>query len=172
MPIVICTGFPRRACAFSLSMGHGVARIWRCISSPRASPKANPIRLFNYGSMRRDFTYVDDVIAAVERLISKPPIRTDAVPGTDLDPATSTAPWRIYNIGNSTAVDVSRVVELLERELGRKAITELAPMQPGDVPETCADVDDLMRDAGFRPSTSIEEGVRRLAAWYREYHKL
>jgi UDP-glucuronate 4-epimerase len=134
--------------------------------------EGQPIRLFNYGSMRRDFTYVDDVIAAVERLIGKPPIRTDAVPGTDLDPATSTAPWRIYNIGNSTAVDVSRVVELLERELGRKAITELAPMQPGDVPETCADVDDLMRDAGFRPSTSIEEGVRRLAAWYREYHKL
>ena len=73
---------------------------------------------------------------------------------------------------NNTAVQVSRVVELLERELGRKAITELAPMQPGDVPETCADVDDLMRGAGFRPSISIEEGVRRFAAWYREYHKL
>jgi UDP-glucuronate 4-epimerase len=134
--------------------------------------EGRPIRLFNYGRMRRDFTYVDDVVTAVGRLIGKPPMRTDAPPGTDLDPARSAAPWRIYNIGNNTAVEVSLIVELLERELGRKAITELAPMQPGDVPETCADVDDLMRDAGFRPSTSIEEGVRRFAAWYREYHKL
>jgi UDP-glucuronate 4-epimerase len=134
--------------------------------------EGRPIRLFNYGRMRRDFTYVDDVVTAVGRLIGKPPMRTDAPPGTDLDPARSAAPWRIYNIGNNTAVEVSLVVELLERELGRKAVTELAPMQPGDVPETCADVDDLMRDAGFRPSTSIEEGVRRFAAWYREYHKL
>jgi UDP-glucuronate 4-epimerase len=134
--------------------------------------EGRPIRLFNYGRMRRDFTYVDDVVTAVGRLIGKPPMRNDAPPGTDLDPARSAAPWRIYNIGNNTAVEVSLIVELLERELGRKAITELAPMQPGDVPETCADVDDLMRDAGFRPSTSIEEGVRRFAAWYREYHKL
>ena len=138
----------------------------------KAITEGRPIRLFNYGRMRRDFTYVDDVVTAVGRLIGKPPMRTDAPPGTDLDPARSAAPWRIYNIGNNTAVEVSLIVELLERELGRKAITELAPMQPGDVPETCADVDDLMRDAGFRPSTSIEEGVRRLAAWYREYHKL
>jgi UDP-glucuronate 4-epimerase len=138
----------------------------------KAITEGQPIRLFNYGRMRRDFTYVDDVITAVERLIGKPPMRTDAAPGTDLDPARSAAPWRIYNIGNSTAVEVSRVVELLERELGRKAITKLAPMQPGDVPETCADVSGLMRDVGFRPSTSIEEGVRRFAAWYREYHKL
>jgi UDP-glucuronate 4-epimerase len=137
----------------------------------KAIIEGQPIRLFNNGCMRRDFTYVDDVITAVERLIGKPPMRTVAPNSTGLDPARSTAPWRIYNIGNNTAVEVSLVVELLERELGRKAITELAPMHPGDVPETCADVDDLMRDAGFRPSTSIEEGVRRFAAWYREYHK-
>jgi UDP-glucuronate 4-epimerase len=138
----------------------------------KAITEGQPIRLFNYGRMRRDFTYVHDVVIAVQRLIGKPPTRTDPVPGTDLDPARSIAPWRIYNIGNSMAVEVSRVVELLERELGRKAITELGPMQPGDVPETCADVDDLMRVVGFRPSTSIEEGVGRFAAWYREYHKL
>ena len=138
----------------------------------KAITEGQPIRLFNNGRMRRDFTYVDDVVTAVERLIGKPPIRTDAAPGTDLDPARSAAPWRIYNVGNSTSVEVSRIVELLERELGRKAITKLAPMQPGDVAETCADVDDLMRDAGFRPSTSIEQGVRRFAEWYREYHKL
>jgi UDP-glucuronate 4-epimerase len=87
-----------------------------------------------------------------------------------LDPATSTAPWRIYNIGNNRAVEVPRVVELLEQELGRKAKIEFLPMQPGDVPETRADVDDLMRDVGFRPATPIEDGVRNFVAWFRQYH--
>ncbi len=82
----------------------------------------------------------------------------------------SAAPWRIYNIGNNEAVEVSHVVDLLEAELGRTAIREMAPMQPGDVAETCADVDDLMRDVGFRPATPIEEGVRRFVAWYRDYY--
>jgi UDP-glucuronate 4-epimerase len=126
--------------------------------------------LFNYGRMRRDFTYVDDVIEAVERLIAKPPTKTAAGPGNLLDPARSAAPWRIYNIGNNSMVEISRLVELLEQELGCKAKTELVPMQPGDVPETCADVDDLMRDVGFRPATPIEDGVRRFVAWYREFH--
>jgi UDP-glucuronate 4-epimerase len=88
-----------------------------------------------------------------------------------LDPSTSTAPWRIYNIGNNRPVEVPRVVALLEQELGRKAKVELAPMQPGDVPETCAEIDDLMQDVGFRPATSIEDGVRKFVAWYREYHR-
>jgi UDP-glucuronate 4-epimerase len=87
-----------------------------------------------------------------------------------LDPSTSTAPWRIYNIGNNRSVEVPRVVALLEQELGRKAKIELAPMQSGDVPETCADIDDLMRDVGFRPATPIEDGVRKFVAWYRQYH--
>ena len=136
----------------------------------KALVEGQPIRLFNHGHMRRDFTYVDDVIEAVERLIARPPTKVDALTG-DSDPAKSAAPWRIYNIGNSLTVEISRVVRLLEQEFGRKAKMQLVPMQPGDVPETCADVDDLMREIGFRPATPIEEGVRRFAAWFREYHK-
>jgi UDP-glucuronate 4-epimerase len=130
-----------------------------------------PIKLFNQGRMRRDFTYIDDVIEAVERVIAKVPAKAEALPGGKLDPATSTAPWRIYNIGNNRSVEVPQVVALLEHEFGRKAKVELGPMQPGDVPETCADVDDLMRDVGFRPSTSIEDGVQKFVAWYRQYHR-
>jgi UDP-glucuronate 4-epimerase len=137
----------------------------------KAIVEGTPIQLFNYGRMRRDFTYVDDIVEAVERLIGKPPAAEKAAPPGDLDPATSTAPWRIYNIGNNSSVEVSRLVELLEQEFGRKAKTELVPMQPGDVSETRADVDDLMRDVGFRPATPIEEGVRRFAAWFREFFK-
>jgi UDP-glucuronate 4-epimerase len=138
----------------------------------KAIVEGAPIRLFNYGRMRRDFTYVDDVVEAVERLIARPPAAAaKAAAIADLDPARSPAPWRIYNIGNDSTVEVSRIVELLEQEFGHKAKTELVPMQPGDVPETCADVDDLMRDVGFRPSTPIETGVRNFVAWYREYHR-
>ncbi len=137
----------------------------------KAIAEGRPIRLFNFGRMRRDFTYVDDVIEAVERLIARVPAKSDAPPGGKLDPASSTAPWRIYNIGNNRTVEISRVVELLEQELGRKAEIELIPMQPGDVAETCADVDDLMRDVGFRPSTAIEVGVRNFIAWYRDFHR-
>jgi UDP-glucuronate 4-epimerase len=137
----------------------------------KAIAEGRPIRLFNHGRMRRDFTYVDDVIEAVERIIARAPVKTDAPPGGELDPASSTAPWRIYNIGNNRTVEISRVVALLEQELGRKAKTELVPMQPGDVAETCADVDDLMRDVGFRPSTPIEHGVRNFIAWYRDFYR-
>ncbi len=137
----------------------------------KAITEGQPIKLFNYGRMRRDFTYVDDVVEAVERLIGRPPVKAKAAPDAQPDPAkSSVAPWRIYNIGNNTTVEVSHVVALLEKELGGRAKVELAPMQPGDVPETKADVDDLMRDIDFRPATPIEEGVRRFAAWYREFH--
>ncbi|MGB6503503.1 MAG: NAD-dependent epimerase/dehydratase family protein, partial [Xanthobacteraceae bacterium] len=137
----------------------------------KAIAEGQPIRLFNFGRMRRDFTYVDDVIEAVERLIAHVPAKSDAPPGRELDPASSTAPWRIYNIGNNRTVEISRVVELLEQELGQKAKIELVPMQPGDVAETCADVDDLMRDVDFRPATPIELGVRNFIAWYRDFHR-
>ena len=131
-----------------------------------------PIKLFNQGRMRRDFTFVDDVVEAVERLIGKPPTKTAGGSGTPPDPASSAvAPWRIYNIGNNSTVEISRVVELLEQELGLTAKIELLPMQPGDVAETCADVGDLMRDVGFRPATPIEDGVRYFVAWYREFHR-
>ncbi len=137
----------------------------------KAIAEGEPIRLFNYGRMRRDFTYIDDVVEAVERVIARMPVKTDVGPGGQLDPASSTAPWRIYNIGNNRSIEISRVVDLLEREFGRKAKVELVSIQPGDVPETCADVDDLMRDVGFRPSTPIEQGVRNFVAWYRDYHR-
>jgi UDP-glucuronate 4-epimerase len=128
-----------------------------------------PIRLFNHGQMRRDFTYVDDATEAVVRLLDRIPAPDPGWSGDAPDPATSAAPWRIYNIGNNSPVAVLQVVELLEKELGRRAIREMAPMQPGDVAETRADADDLMRDVGFRPGTPIEEGVRRFVKWYRDY---
>jgi UDP-glucuronate 4-epimerase len=137
----------------------------------KAIAEGRPVKLFNYGRVRRDFTYIDDVVEAVERVIACAPTKTDKPPSGELDPATSTAPWRIYNIGNNRAVEVSRVVELLEQEFGWKAKTELLPMQPGDVLETWADVDDLMRDVGFRPSTPLEQGVRNFVAWYRDYYR-
>jgi UDP-glucuronate 4-epimerase len=136
----------------------------------KAISEGQPIRLFNRGKMRRDFTYIDDVVEAVERVIAKIPEQTAQRPDDNLDPSTSSAPWRIYNIGNNRPVEVPRVVTLLEQELGRKAKIELVPMQPGDVPETCADIDDLMREVGFRPVTAIEDGVRKFVAWYRDYH--
>jgi UDP-glucuronate 4-epimerase len=137
----------------------------------KAIVEGQPIKLFNQGHMRRDFTYIDDVTEAVERVIARIPQKIEVLPNDRLDPATSTAPWRIYNIGNNRSVEVPWVVALLERELGRKAKIELAPMQSGDVPETCANVDDLMHDVGFRPITSLEDGVQKFVVWFRQYHR-
>lgn len=128
-----------------------------------------PITLFNHGNMRRDFTYVDDVVESVVRLVDRPAAPDPNWSGSDPDPATSSAPYRIYNIGNNNPVELLHVVSELEECLGRKAIRELMPMQPGDVPETYADVDDLMRDVGFRPSTPVETGIRNFVDWYRAY---
>ena len=128
-----------------------------------------PITLFNYGDMRRDFTYVDDVVESVVRLIGKPAAPDPQWSGSDPEPATSSAPYRIYNIGNNNPVGLLHVVSELEKCLGKRAERELMPMQPGDVPETYADVDDLMRDVGFRPSTPVETGIRNFVDWYREY---
>ena len=119
--------------------------------------------------MRRDFTYVDDVVQAVVRLIDRPAQGDPNWSGDKPDPARSSAPWRVYNIGNNNPVEVLEVVSLLEQTLGKKAIRELMPIQPGDVPATFADVDDLMREVGFKPSTPIAEGVKRFIAWYKEY---
>jgi UDP-glucuronate 4-epimerase len=134
--------------------------------------RGQPIRLFNHGNMRRDFTYVDDVVESVVRLIDRPAAGDPSWSSEHPDPGRSAAPWRIYNIGNNQPADVPYVVELLERALGKTAQREMLPMQPGDVPATYADVDDLMRDVGFRPSTSIEDGVARFVKWYRDYHKV
>ena len=136
----------------------------------RAILAGEPIRLFNHGRMRRDFTYVDDVVEALVRAIDRPPAANPDWSADAPDPASSAAPWRIYNVGNGRTVEIGRVVDLLERELGRPAIRTLLPLQPGDVPETCADAEDFSRDFDFTPATSIEEGIRRFVAWYREYH--
>lgn len=122
-----------------------------------------PIRLFNHGRMRRDFTYIDDVTRVVSKLI-------DLMPADN--PAAANAPSRVYNVGNHRPEELMHVVGLLERELGRTAVKELLPMQPGDVVETFADVEDLMRDTGFAPSTPIEHGVHNFVTWYRDHYKV
>ena len=137
----------------------------------KAILEGRPIRLFNHGRMRRDFTYVDDIVEAMERLLERPPSGDPNWSGDAPDPSSSSAPWRLYNIGNNSSVEVTRVVDLLERELGRTAVKELVEMQPGDVPESCADIDDLMRDVGFKPATPIETGIARFVAWYREFYQ-
>jgi UDP-glucuronate 4-epimerase len=137
----------------------------------KAILEGRPIRLFNHGRVRRDFTYVDDVVAAMARLLDRPPSGDSNWSGDAPDPSSSAAPWRLYNIGNNRSVEVTQVVELIESALGRKASKELVAMQPGDVLETCADIDDLMRDVGFRPSIPIEEGIRRFVAWYHEFYR-
>jgi UDP-glucuronate 4-epimerase len=128
-----------------------------------------PIRLFNYGQMRRDFTYIDDAVEAMVRLIEKPPVENPNWSGEAPDPGTSRAPWRVYNIGNNRPVEVTEVVSLIEHALGKQAIRENAPMQPADLPETRADVAGLAAAIGFSPDTPIEEGVGRFVAWYRDY---
>jgi UDP-glucuronate 4-epimerase len=119
--------------------------------------------------MRRDFTYIDDVVEALVRLVDKIPAGDPRWSGDAPDPATSRAPWRVYNIGNSKPVAVTEVVRLIEQAIGKPAIRELVAMQPGDVPETCADVDDLAAAVGFAPKTPIADGVARFVAWYRDY---
>jgi UDP-glucuronate 4-epimerase len=131
-----------------------------------------PVRLFNHGRMRRDFTFVEDVVQAVVRLVGRPPQGNPDWDGNRPDPATSKAPWTVYNIGNNHPEELTHVISLLEKEFGRPAIKEMLPMQPGDVEATYADVADLERDIGFKPATPIEDGIARFAKWYRDYHRI
>jgi len=135
----------------------------------KAIMAGEPIKLFNNGNMQRDFTYVDDVVESVVRLIDRPAVGNQKYSTASPDPGSSSAPWRVYNIGNNKPVELLEVVRILEDAIGKKAKRELLPMQPGDVPATYADVDDLMRDVGFRPATPIEQGIARFIAWYREW---
>jgi UDP-glucuronate 4-epimerase len=136
----------------------------------RAILEGRPIDLFNEGRMRRDFTYVDDIVEGVVRTLDRVPVGSPDWSSDRPDPGTSRAPYRVYNIGNNQPVELTEFVAAIEDAVGRKAETRLLPMQPGDVPATWADVDDLMRDTGFRPATPIREGVRRFVAWYRDYY--
>lgn len=137
----------------------------------KAILEGRPIDVFNHGKMRRDFTYIDDIAEGVIRTADQTAQSNSAWSGAAPDPATSRAPYRIYNIGNNSPVELLRLIEVLEQELGREAQKNFLPMQPGDVPATCADIDALAEDVGFRPNTPIEEGVRRFVAWYREYYR-
>lgn len=134
--------------------------------------KGEPIEVYNYGKMKRDFTYVDDVVEGVARLVERIPQPDPGWDGDDPDPGTSYAPYRIYNIGNNKPVELLYFIEALEKALGKKAEKKLLPLQKGDVVETYADVDDLMRDVGFRPDTPVEEGIKRFVDWYRNYYEI
>ena len=129
-----------------------------------------PIELYNHGQMSRDFTYVDDVVESIAHLVERPATPNPEWSSHNPDPATSNAPWRIYNIGNHTPVEVRYVLELLEKLVGKKTEIRLVGMQPGDVPATFADVEALTQAVDFQPATPIETGVARFVEWYRKYH--
>jgi UDP-glucuronate 4-epimerase len=130
-----------------------------------------PIPVFNEGHMIRDFTYVDDIVESVVRIIDRPAQPDPKWNGNDPNPSTSSAPWRIYNIGNSERVELMRYIRAIEAATGKKAKLDLLPMQPGDVPATEADTRALEAATGFRPKTPVEEGVKRFVAWYRDYYR-
>jgi UDP-glucuronate 4-epimerase len=131
-----------------------------------------PIEVFNFGNHRRDFTYVDDIVEVVVRVLEKPAQKNPNWDGTNPDPASSQAPWKLYNIGNTRPIDLLTYISAIERALGKKAEKKLLPMQQGDVLETCADVQDLIEAFNYRPLISVEEGVGKFISWYREYYKV
>lgn len=129
-----------------------------------------PINVFNYGKMRRDFTYIDDIVEGVVRVVKNTATPNPDWNGDTPDPCSSSVPFRVYNIGNNQVVELSRYIEVIEEVVGKKAIYNYLPMQPGDVPATEADVSDLERDVDFKPNTSIEVGIRNFIDWYRDYY--
>ena len=138
----------------------------------KAILEGRPINVFNYGKMRRDFTYIDDIVEGMVRVVDRPAEPNRTWSGDQPDPGSSVAPYKLYNIGNNQPVELMRFIEVLEDQLGVKAVKNMLPLQPGDVPETYADVDDLVRDVGFRPSTPIEVGIERFVTWYRSYYRV
>ncbi|MBS3942881.1 MAG: NAD-dependent epimerase [Dethiobacter sp.] len=136
----------------------------------RAILEGKPIKIFNYGQMKRDFTYVDDIVEGITRLIDRIPAPNPSWSGDAPDPGSSYAPYRIYNIGHNKPEELLHFIAVLEKELGKRATKEYLPLQPGDVVETCADIDDLYQDTGFKPVTPIEEGIAEFVTWYRSYY--
>ena len=137
----------------------------------RAILAGEPIQVFNHGHHKRSFTYIDDIVEGVIRTLDHPPGGNPSWSGQDPDPASSKAPYRLFNIGNERQVELLRYIEVLEDCLGRKARMEMLPLQPGDVPDTEADVGELMAAVGYRPAVSVEDGVARFVAWYRDYYQ-
>jgi UDP-glucuronate 4-epimerase len=131
-----------------------------------------PIDVYNNGKMLRDFTYVDDIVESISRLVPKIPTPNSEWSGMNPDPATSFAPYRVFNIGNNNPVQLLRFIEVIEEKLGKKAVKNLMPLQDGDVPETYADVEDLIREVDFKPNTSIELGIGNFIKWYKEYYQI
>ena len=131
-----------------------------------------PIQVFNYGNHRRDFTFVDDISEGVIRTLDHVAEPNPDWTGLNPDPGSSRAPWRVYNIGNSSPVNLMDYIGAIEHELGRTAEKEFLPMQPGDVPDTYADVDQLMQDVNYKPETTVQQGIKRFITWYRDYYKL
>lgn len=137
----------------------------------RAILRGEPIQVFHHGESARDYTYVDDLVEALVRLLDRPPAPAPGETARLTDPAVGTAPYRIYNIGQQAPVKLTRMIEVLEQSLGRVAVRQLMPPQPGDVAITSADGTDLERDTGFRPAVSIEEGIPRFVEWYRAFYR-
>jgi UDP-glucuronate 4-epimerase len=141
-------------------------------SFTKAILEGRPINIFNQGRMQRDFTYVDDIVEGMIRIADRPATANSSWSGTQPDPGTSFAPYRIYNIGNNKPVELLQFIEILEQQLGKTARKNFLPMQAGDVLTTYANIDDLVADTGFRPDTSIEDGITRFVMWYKEYYTL
>jgi UDP-glucuronate 4-epimerase len=131
-----------------------------------------PIQVFNYGKHRRDFTYIDDIVEGIVRVLDRPAQGNPQWNGDAPDPGTSRAPWRVYNIGNNKPVLLTDYIAAIEKAVGKTAKRELLPMQAGDVPDTFADVDDLVDEFGYRPATSVEDGIARYVAWFRDYFRV
>jgi UDP-glucuronate 4-epimerase len=138
----------------------------------KAILQGEPIQVFNYGMHRRDFTYIDDIVEGVVRTLDRVAQANPEWRGATPDPGTSKAPWRVYNIGNHQPVELLHYIEVLEQCLGRQAEKQLLPMQPGDVPDTFADVEALAEDVGYQPDTPIETGIARFVDWYRDYYRI
>jgi UDP-glucuronate 4-epimerase len=138
----------------------------------KAILEGQPINVFNYGKMKRDFTYIDDIVEGVVRVLDKIPEPNPTWSGNAPEPSSGTAPYRLYNIGNNQPVELMYFIEVLEDCLGRKAQKTMLPLQPGDVLATYADVDSLVKDVEFKPNTSLEDGLERFVRWYRDYYKV
>jgi UDP-glucuronate 4-epimerase len=146
--------------------GHGLFKFTKAITGGRKDSS-----VYNYGKHRRDFTYIDDIVEGIIRVLDRPAQPNPEWDGANHDPGTSKAPWRVYNIGNNSPVELMDYIAALERALGKKAEMEMLPMQLGDVPDTYADVTDLVEQFHYKPATPLEQGVANFVTWYRDYFK-
>ena len=137
----------------------------------KAILEGKPIQVFNHGNMERDFTYIDDIVGGIEKMVPRPPVPDGEWDPSRPDPSASSAPYRIYNIGNSSPVKLTHFIEAIEKSLGKTAEKVLMPIQPGDVEKTWADVSALVRDYGYNPDTAVEKGIRNFVEWYKSYYR-